>query len=133
MDESKKREQLYRNLVGLIKLFNNRPLHLAKYLIENKAISQEFIDKITNSEKLSELDEAESSAVVKAIYFVDISHMTDYFEALIDENQKIESKNDVISRLNDKLDKFIKEEKYEDAGRIRDYMIKNNIQRRSGN
>jgi protein-arginine kinase activator protein McsA len=31
--------------------------------------------------------------------------------------------------LNNKLDDLIKNEKYEDAARVRDYMIRNNIKR----
>jgi hypothetical protein len=33
MGEKNNKEQLYRNLIVLFKLFNGRTLHLAKYLI----------------------------------------------------------------------------------------------------
>ena len=32
-------EDLYRNLVILLKMFKNRPYHLAKYLIENYSLT----------------------------------------------------------------------------------------------
>ena len=130
MEEKNNKEQLYRNLIVLFKLFGGRPLHLAKYLIENDALDKQFIDKITNNDKLSEMNESESEALTKAIYFLDISHMKDYFNSMIDESSKIESKRDMTKELNEKLDKFIKEEKFEDAIRVRDYMSKNNIDRR---
>jgi hypothetical protein len=130
MGEKNNKEQLYRNLIVLFKLFNGRPLHLAKYLIENDAFDKNFIDKITNNDKLSEMNEGESESLTKAIYFLDISHMKDYFNSMLDESSKVESKRDMTKELNEKLDKFIKEEKFEDAIRIRDYMEKNNIERR---
>jgi len=130
MGEKNNKEQLYRNLIVLFKLFNGRPLHLAKYLIENDAFDKNFIDKITNNDKLSEMNEVESESLTKAIYFLDISHMKDYFNSMLDESSKVESKRDMTKELNEKLDKFIKEEKFEDAIRIRDYMEKNNIERR---
>jgi hypothetical protein len=130
MEEKNNKEQLYRNLIVLFKLFGGRPLHLAKYLIENDALDKQFIDKITNNDKLSEMNESESEALTKAIYFLDISHMKDYFNSMLDESSKIESKRDMTKELNEKLDKFIKEEKFEDAIRVRDYMSKNNIDRR---
>jgi anaerobic selenocysteine-containing dehydrogenase len=130
MGEKNNKEQLYRNLIVLFKLFNGRPLHLAKYLIENDAFDKNFIDKITNNDKLSTMNEGESESLTKAIYFLDISHMKDYFNSMLDESSKVESKRDMTKELNEKLDKFIKEEKFEDAIRIRDYMEKNNIERR---
>jgi hypothetical protein len=133
MNDSNKKEQFYKNLVGLFKNFTGRNLHLVKFLIENKAFNEDFIEKVIKNDKLSEMDEAESSAVVKALYFVDISHMTDYFNSLLDDKSDIDTKRDMTKELNDKLDKFIRDEKYEDAIRVRDYMVKNNIERRGEN
>ena len=45
------KDQLYKNLVILLKMFKNRPYHLAKYLTDNTAFSQEFIKKILESDK----------------------------------------------------------------------------------
>lgn len=131
MNEKDKKEKLYRNLITLIKLFSGRPLHLAKYLIENNALDKDFESKITNNEKLGDLDESEKGGISKAIYFVDISHMKDYFNSLLDDVSRVEVKRDISKELNDKLDKFIREERYEDAIRVRDFMSKNNIERRS--
>jgi hypothetical protein len=131
MGEKDKKEKLYKNLITLIKLFSGRPLHLAKYLIENEALDKDFIQKIINNAKLSDMNDTDATALSKAIYFVDISHMKDYYNSLLDDVSKVESKRDVSKELNEKLDKFIREERYEDAIRIRDFMSKNNIDRKN--
>lgn len=121
---SSKNDKLYTNLVSILKLFKNRPTHLAKYLIDNDAFNQAFIDRIINSEKL---DQMNNNVPVKAVYFVDITDMSEYLNSFLEETKS--TKVDLVKELNDKLDKYIKEEKYEDAIRIRDYMEKNGIKR----
>lgn len=105
------------NIVNLIRLFKNRHHHLVKFLIENNAFNQNFIEKVVNNDRLSQINEFKT--------FHDIGEMNDYFESLINDGT-----GDYHNNINDKLDKLIREEKYEDAARIRDYMIKNNIKRR---
>lgn len=129
-------EELNRNLVLLLKMFKNRPYHLAKYLIDNSALSQEFIKKILKSDKLKELSEEEESPSVIPVYFVDISQMDEFYNSFIDDIKQIsKEKNleEVTIELNEKLNECIKNEKYEDAARIRDYMLRNNIKRISNN
>jgi hypothetical protein len=134
MEEFQNNEQLYRNLIAILKLFKNRPYHLAKYLIENEAFNDRFISKLLESDKLNEIGQEESKALVKAVYFVDISQMTDYFNSLTEEDFKSKKKsinNLTPEQLNQKLEQYLKEERYEDAIRIRDYMVKHNIKRNS--
>jgi hypothetical protein len=50
-------DELYHNLVTLLKTFKNRPYHLAKYLIENSALSDEFKKNILSNDKIKELQE----------------------------------------------------------------------------
>lgn len=120
-------DRIYRNLISILKLFQNRPYHLAKYLIENEAFTEEFLNKILNNKKLNNLNEDDDSKnQLQAIYFIDISHMKDYLNSLTDDS--IDNTIDDEIKLNQKLEIFLKEEKYEDAARIRDYMKKNNIQ-----
>jgi protein-arginine kinase activator protein McsA len=58
--------------------------------------------------------------------------MNDFFNSLTDEfENKSKSVNKMTKELNEKLDQCLKEEKYEDAIRIRDYMNKHNIKRNS--
>ena len=131
MEEYQNNEQLYRNLLSILKEFKNRPYHLAKYLIENDAFTDKFIQKLIESERLNEIsnDSDNSKSVVKAIYFVDISQMSDYFNSFTSGKSKTKSIRSLTKELNSKLDQCLKEEKYEDAIRIRDYMNKHNIKR----
>jgi hypothetical protein len=134
MDEFQNNEQLYRNLIAILKLFKNRPYHLAKYLIENNAFNDKFIKKLLDSNKLNELGKDESKALVKAVYFVDISHMSEFFNSFTTDAQlKNKTEDDIIREINHRLDECLRLEKYEDAIRIRDYMLKNNIKRISNN
>ena len=123
-------EDLYRNLVILLKMFKNRPFHLAKYLIENSALTEDFIKKIANNNSLSELTEPNDPK--QKNLFLDINQMNNYFNSLTDDIKRIgNSKNpeEIAAALNEKLETLINEERYEDAAKLRDYMIKNNIKR----
>jgi excinuclease UvrABC helicase subunit UvrB len=131
-------EELYRSLVILLKMFKNRPYHLAKYLVENSALTEEFIRKIKNSDKLKELNEGEKSSeqkllpVPSPVYFVDIAQMEDFYNSFIDDIQQLSKQKgieEITNELNKKLDDLIRKEKYEEAARVRDYMNKNNIKR----
>jgi hypothetical protein len=124
-----KNEDLYRNLVILLKMFKNRPYHLAKYLIENSAFTEDFMAKIAENGKLSELGEEEKPK--GPVYFLDIGKMNDYYASLSDGSmpKKVHNSEEVEAYLNAKLDSLIDEEKYEDAARLRDHMAKNKIKR----
>ena len=125
-----KNEDLYRNLVILLKMFKNRPYHLAKHLIENSAFTDEFMKKIAENGKLTELGE-EGDKPKAPVYFLDIGKMNDYYASLSDGSapKKAHSPEEVEAYLNAKLDSLIDEEKYEDAARLRDHMAKNKIKR----
>lgn len=131
MEDFQNNEQLYQNLLSILKIFKNRPYHLAKYLIENNAFNQDFIRKILESDKLNQIGKTESKALIKAVYFVDITQMNDFFNSLMDDTGAKKKPISSLSpeELNQKLDQYLKEEKYEDAIRIRDYMVKHNIKR----
>lgn len=131
-------EELYRSLVILLKMFKNRPYHLAKYLVENSALTEEFIRKLKNSDRLKELNEDEKSSDQKLlpvpvpVYFVDISQMENFYNSFVDDIQQLSKQKgieEVTKELNNKLDDLIRKEKYEEAARVRDYMNRNNIKR----
>jgi cysteinyl-tRNA synthetase len=128
-------EELYRSLVILLKMFKNRPYHLAKYLVENSALTEEFIKKLKNSDKLKELNESEKTEqklLPVPVYFVDISQMENFYNSFIDDIAQLskeKSIEEITKDINNKLDELIKQEKYEEAARIRDYMNRNNIKR----
>ncbi len=118
-------DELYQKLVTLLKLFKNRPYHLAKYLMENSALNEEFKNILLKSDKLKEVKD-EISNNLPAIHFDDISKMHEYFKSLTE----VSSTHEELSiDLNKKLIQLLKEEKYEDAARLRDYMISKNIKR----
>jgi excinuclease UvrABC helicase subunit UvrB len=131
-------EELYRSLVIMLKMFKNRPYHLAKYLVENSALTEDFIKKIKNSDKLKEMNEDEKSSEQKLlpvpvpVYFVDISQMENFYNSFIDDIKQLskeKSIEEITKDLNKKLNDLIKQEKYEEAARVRDYMMRNNIER----
>ena len=125
-------EDLYRNLVILLKMFKNRPYHLAKYLIENSAFSSEFIKKVSENGKLTNLSEEEDNKAKNPIYFLDIGKMNDYYSSFTDDIKLLEKGKtpaEIEADFNEKLNKLLMEEKYEDAARVRDYMAKNKIKR----
>ena len=130
----KDKDQLYLNLVILLKMFKNRPYHLAKYLTDNSAFNQEFIKKILESEKLKEISKDENTDLSISVptHFNDINQMNDFYNSIIDDVNllsKEKSIDDLTKELNEKLDNYIKGENYEDAVRIRDYMSRNGIKR----
>ena len=123
-------DDLYRNLVILLKMFKNRPFHLAKYLIDNSALKDDFLAKLSNSEKLKEF--SEDDELKSKNLFLDINQMNDYYNSLTDDIKKIgvaKTPEEIAEALNQKLESLIIEEKYEDAARLRDYMFRNNIKR----
>lgn len=131
-------EDLYRSLVILLKMFKNRPYHLAKYLVENEALTESFIKKLKSSDKLKDLTEEEKKSEQKLlpvpvpVYFVDISQMENFYNSFIDDINQLSKEKGIVEvtrELNEKLDSLIKQEKYEEAARVRDYMNRNNIKR----
>jgi hypothetical protein len=127
-----KNEELNKSLVVLLKMFKNRPYHLAKYLIENSALNNEFINKITKSDKLKKISDDSDKSVAVPVYFVNITQMNDFYDSFIDDMNQIskeKSLEEVTKDINQKLDTLIKSEKFEEAARVRDYMMKNGIKR----
>jgi len=130
-------EDIYKNLVLLLKMFKNRPYHLAKYLVENSALTDDFINKIKNSDKLKEISDEEKNEqkflpAPVPVYFVDISQMENFYNSLTDDIKSLSKEKgieQITKELNEKLNNCIKSEKYEDAARIRDYMDRNGIKR----
>lgn len=118
-----KDDKIYKRLLNLIKLFKNRPYHLTKYLIENNALSSDFTQKLLNNKSLDD---------VKLLppHFDNVNEMNNYFNSLLlDFDPEKESLEQLTLKLNAKLDQLLKEELYEDAIRVRDYMVAKNIKR----
>jgi len=114
----------HRSLLNLLKMFKDRPNHLTKYLIENSAFNDVFLEKLSNNNKLKNDD------VLKPEYFKNISKMNDYYNSLTDDIVlKDKTIKELTIELNIRLLKLIYEEKYEEAAKLRDYMSRNNIKR----
>lgn len=129
-----KDEELNKNLVILLKMFKSRPYHLAKYLIENSALNSDFINKLINSDKIKKIsdDNSDDRLSVAPVYFVNINQMNDFYDSFVDgisQSSKEKSLEEITKDINQKLDVLIKDDKFEEASRIRDYMLRNGIKR----
>jgi hypothetical protein len=120
MDDSYE-DDSYENLIKLLSLFKNRPYHLAKYLIINSALNDDFIEKLKDSK--IELEK-------ENVNFLTIEEMENYYQSFINlKNIEEKSKKEIEAELNKKLDDAIISENYEEASRIRDYMRLKNFKR----
>jgi hypothetical protein len=122
-------DELYQKLVTLLKLFKNRPYHLSKYLIENSALTKEFKNLLLKSDKIKDLqNEFETGSNLPAIQFNEISKMQEYFKSLTEITES-RTDEDIEKELNDRMMLLLKEEKYEEAAKLRDFMIMKKIKR----
>lgn len=120
----------HRNLLVVLKLFQNRPHHLTKFLIENEALNSKFLEKINDSEKLSEMSELGIKDNI--LHFNSITEMREYYKSLMDDLEHLKerkTKEELEVELNHKLKSALMNENYEEAARIRDYMEFNNIKK----
>lgn len=120
-------DDIYKNLVTLLKLFRNRPYHLSKYLLDNNALSNEFIKNVlesNNLEKFYNSDELMTN-------FNSIEQMNNFYSSLIDlDNLNNKTPKIIEEEINFKLDELINSEKYEEAANLRDYMKRKKIKRK---
>jgi hypothetical protein len=133
-NESNKDDNLYKNLVIFLKIFRNRPNHLAKYLIDNLALDDNFMESISNSEKLNKIDPNEphsyfsDSVKIETPYFSNFEEMNEYYnEMMIQDLKLLQDPEKIKEEINQKLSESIDNEEYEEAARIRDYMRRNKI------
>lgn len=124
--------QLEKNLISFLRLFQNRPYHLSKYLLDNNCLKEDFVFSIEESKKLNELTKKYEDSDIPTVYFLNFKEMMKFFENISNEyNLSDFETNKVAEELNTKLNSLIKSEKYEEAIKIRDFMIQNNIPRLS--
>jgi hypothetical protein len=118
----------YKNLSSIINIFKGRPNHLAKFLIDSGAITEDFLKRIEN-------DDSKNLPIdSKKIQFTDFNDVKDYYSNLVSEVlSENEDKSLLEVEFNDKLDHLIKSERYEEAIEIRDYMAKMGFKRKSNN
>ena len=123
-------DRTQRNLITLLKLFKNRPYHMSKYLLENAAFDKGFLRKIDKSFKLNELSSKCSNSDLES--FNNLNQMDDFYSSLLEEMNEIvlHDRNNLTIVLNDRLDSLIRDEKYEEAAALRDYMLTLDIKRK---
>lgn len=120
-------DDIYKKLVTFLKLFKNRPHHLGKYLLDNKALNKDFIKNVLESDKLENLSNDEELI----INFNSIEQMEDFYSSLVDlNNLNNKTPDEIEEELNLKLNKLIDSEKYEEAANLRDYMKRKKIKRK---
>jgi len=121
-------DRVWNNLNLLLKMFKNRPYHLSKYLLDNNALTLDFLNKIEKSDKLKEFGESDDTKF-NNIYHTDISKMDEFFTSLLESDEKKKTLEEITQELNFKLQECIINEQYEDAARIRDYMRRKGIKK----
>lgn len=124
------KNEIWENLNNLLRLFKNRPHHLAKFLIDNEALTKDFTQKLKNSDKLSDLTNSELEYM--EMYFSDIPAMNNFFQSFLDDIEnlkKTKSLEQIAIDINKRLDESIKSENFEKSVQIRDYMNRHNIKR----
>ena len=94
--------------------------------MDNSAFTKDFLDKINNSSKLSNISENEIPS-----FFNNINQMEDFYNSLLEQSKlpvKL-SKKKLQEELNNRLYILIKEERYEEAAALRDYMLQYGIKK----
>lgn len=97
-------------MIALMKIFNNHPYMFLNFLNRNNAINEVFKTKLS------------SAAIKDKPYFADVNKMCDYYQQLLDSSTP--NIKDKVKDWNSKLYTAITEQRFEDAAKIRDYMIK---------
>lgn len=112
----------YSNLINLLNLFKDRPNHLANFLLENKALNKTFLDKIEKNDKIKSSEEKDFNSILE---------MNEYYSSLIQNiDLKKMSETELEEYYNNRLLNLIKDEMYEEAAKVRDYMTKNKIKKK---
>lgn len=116
------------NLINLFKLFKNRPNHLVKFLLDNDAFTDKFLNDVFKNKKLSDNIDSDIEIV-----FNSIDDMKEHFSLYISSveiNKKRKTKEEILEELTSKIREEVDNENYEEAARIRDYIIRNNLRKK---
>jgi len=124
------KESNYKKFIIFLEMFQGRPHHLARFLLENGVINDEFLKKISDSSTLNKITDI--SLMKEEVYFKNINDMKKYYNSIvydIEEDKGKKTKEEWVIEMNQKLQSSIESESYEESARLRDYMKKNNIPR----
>ena len=95
--------------------------------MDQDALKDNFLKKINNNSKLSDVENTDINE-----YFNSIDDMKDHYSLYINDveiSKRKKTKEELIEELNLKIKEAIELENYEEAARIRDYMIRNNLKK----
>lgn len=102
-----KQHEKYELLANFLNLFQEKRWLLAKFLIDNNAINESFLKKIS-------LDETDLVPD-----FDNVNKLNDYFNRLISKESETHRLN-----LESKLLELLDQERYEEAAKLRDWLKK---------
>ncbi len=130
-DSNSSSSKLYKNLTILLKIFKNRPNHLSKYLIENNAFNKEFVKKILDSDKLNKFSEDPNNqlnfdSILEEEYFTTFEEVDSFCIDILEKSSSKDLK-EIEDEWNLKLITHLQNEEYEQAAKVRDYMVRNKI------
>ena len=115
-------DDMVNKLTNFIMLFDDKTFLMARYMLDNKILNDDFIKLLSNSDKFNN--------PIRLPFFNNISDVIPYYHSLLDDFDNVgDSKEDVLIKLNSRLDEYIRKDMFEEAIRLRDYMKKNNIDR----
>jgi excinuclease UvrABC helicase subunit UvrB len=98
----------HKKIVLLFNYFNQNTNLLVKYLLDNKAFSEDFISNITNSEFLNNNNSINYN-------YNNINELDNFLMSILLEQEN-------ITNLNKKLKEHLDKEEYEKAAKLRDYI-----------
>jgi len=123
-------ESQYKKFIIFLEMFQNRPHHLARFLLENNILTVDFLKKLSDNTTLNQITDV--NKMKEEIYFKNIAEMKKYYKSIIypieDERGNM-SKKEWAIEVNTRLYEAIERENYEEASRLRDYMIRYNIRK----
>lgn len=120
----------YKKFILFLEMFQNRPHHLARFLLENNILNVDFLKKLSDNTSLNHITDI--NKMKEEVYFKNITEMKKYYKSIIypidEERDKMTSEEWEIE-INNRLRVSIDRENYEESCRLRDYMKKHNIKK----
>ena len=100
--------------------------------MENSALTDKFIENISNSSNLTKLSDNPDNLQSSGVNFISISQMEDFYASLLDSKDITKKTHKELEKeMNKKLDELIQDEKFEEAAYLRDWMKMKKLKRNS--
>lgn len=125
---SKKDRLIKKNLITLLKVFENKPNLLAQYLLEYDILDDKMKKLLLDNKELFNLSkELDDSMEIKIPYFNTIEEIEFFYSKFFNNINGTLSKESSEEIFNQQLKTYLINEEYEKAAKLRDYCMKNNI------